>query len=395
MRRGPLSGAELRRYWEEHKTPLDPFTGMPRMAGGAYPTAPAQSPGPELQEMELPEWEELTQRIELPATRQKFEGLNNTQTLTLERVGCPAEVSIRVIFKWETPAAAEATPSLGMPWAVLKELRMKANGVSGIIDCSGLVLESRQKVVFLTPEHAILKNTNAKPAKIAAKTAVEWEWIIQVPIAEDLKELEGIVLAQSEETALSFDLTWASEAELLSEGKPEKVEGTIDWMVTLFSIGTMVVNGKKVVVLPDLRTLHGLTERKAAISAEGAEEAPLTRTSGDLLRYFVTAWKKAKVTQYAPETWTEFTFKFGGNQEPAVWKVPAFLVERNARDYRGRPDVEGVHFLILDTTLDDAIRDAIRPMLLSEVKSIIGIPSAPETGAFIGTAQETLYPAEA
>lgn len=361
----------------------------------AYPTAPSTSPGPGLPEDENPQvWEELTERVELPQAKQEFAGLNETQTLTLERVGCPAEANIKVNLEWKTPAAAEVTLNPGMPWAVLKKCEIKANGVSGIIAAGGTVLESRQKVVYRSPEHGMLENEHSS-GKIAAATTVKWVWIIQVPIAEDLRELEGIVLAQSEETALGIDLSWASEGEIASAGKLEGVKGSVAWHVTLFTIGTATNGKQKVIVLPDLSTLHGLTERKASIPAEGEQETPLTRTSGDLLRYFLTAWKKGQETQYDPLTWTTFYLQYGGNQRPLYYADPSILIERNARDYLKRPDVAGVHYAVLDTTLDDAVRDAIRPMLLSELKAVVGIPSAAETGAAFASAQETLYPSGA
>lgn len=361
----------------------------------AYPTAPSSSPGPALPEDEnAQEWGELTERVELPQQKKEFAGLNEEQTLTLERVGCPAEVNIKITFEWETPAAEEVTLAPGMPWGVLKKAQIKANGVSGIIKASGTLLESRQKVVYRSPEHAMLENEHSS-GKIAAKTAVKWVWIVQIPIAEDLRELEGIVLAQSEETALGIDLSWASEKEIATAGKLEKIKGSVAWHVTLFTIGTASNGKEKVIVLPDLSTMHGLTERSTAIPAEGEQEAPLTRTSGDLLRYFVTAWKKASTTQYDPLTWTTFFLQYGGNQKPVFYADPSILAERNARDYLKRPDVAGVHYLLLDTTLDDAMRDAIRPMLLSELKAVLGIPTAPEAGAIIASAQETLYPAAA
>lgn len=364
----------------------------------AYPTNPSTSPGPELPEVEAPQaWAELTERVELPQAKQKFEGLGESQTLTLERVGCPAEVNIHVKFEFETPAAEEATPSLGMPFAVLKRAAIKANGVSGIISAGGAVLEVRQKVVFRSPEHALLEKEH-NSGKIAAKTKVKWEWIIQIPISEDLRELEGIVLAQSEETALGIELTWASEKEVFAAGKVEKVTGTVAWHVTLFTIGSGEnVGGSKgkAIVLPDMRSLHGLVERSVQISGEGEIEAPLTRTSGDLERYYVTAFKKNQETNYDVLSWLYFWLQYGGNQKPIYFADPTILAERNARDYLKRPSVEGINYAVLDTTLDDALRDAIRPMLLSELKSIIGIPSAAETNARIYTAQETLYPAAA
>lgn len=361
------------------------------------PNSPATSAGPALQEEQLPQqWSELTERVELPQKKQTFAGLGEVQNLTLERVFCVAEAQIRLTLNWETPAAEEATPVLGMPQGAVKKVTLKANGVSGIISCSGRILEVREEVVYRSPTHATIAEANSKAEKIAAKTAVKWEWVIQVPIAEDLRELEGIILAQTEETALEIEVEWAKEAEIVSAGKMEKVTGSVSWALTAFSVGTMQVKGNAVLVLPDLQLLHGLTERSAQYSAEGEQEAPLTRTSGDLLRYYFNVFKEGLKVEFDILNLLYVFLQFGGNQKPENWADPKLLAERNARDYLKRPMVkENVHYGVIDRVLDDAQRDAIKPMMLSELKLIVGIPEAPGTNARIYSAQETLYPAEA
>lgn len=353
----------------------------------AYPTEPSTSPGPAVPEEELPaEWADLTERIELPQTAQPFAGFGENQVLKLERVGCAAQAEILVKLEFTTKAKEPAV-SLGEPWAFIKRLALEANGVAGIISCSGTVLEARQKVVYRSPEHAVAGNVPEPPVK---EKAYFFEWVVQVPIAEDLKELEGIILAQSEETALGISITWQTEAELFSE-PVEKVKGSVRWHMTLFSIGSMNEGKKKVIVLPDLTALHGLVERSVPVVAEGEQETPLTRTSGDLLRYFISLFKETNV-QIDPLKWLQFFLQYGGNQKPLYWANPAILAERNARDYLKRPNVAGVDFLVLDTMLDDPLRDAIRPMALSELKAVIGVPEKPGANGRIISAQETLYP---
>ena len=358
------------------------------------PNAPATSSGPQLQPEEIAAlWPTLTERVELPMKQQAFAGLGESQNLTLERVFCVAEAQVLLSLSWETPAAAEATPCLGMPQGAIKKVQLKANGTSGIIAASGRVLEARQQVVYSNPEHAILANANSKPEKIAAKTAVKWEWVVQVPIAEDLKQLEGIVLAQTEETALEIEVEWAKEGEIVSAGTMEKVTGTVAWAITAFTVGTMENRGQKVLVLPDLKLLHGLIERSSNYESEGEQESPLTRSAGDLLRYYFNVFKKGLVSEFDVKELLYVYLQFGGNQKPEQWGSPKLLLERNARDYRKRIEVGGVHYGILDRTLDDPERDAIRPMALSELKLIVGIPAKPEENARIYSTQETLYPA--
>lgn len=379
---------KLREHLERYKAEHD--GRLPPIAGGAYPTEPSTSPGPETPEAELPaEWADLTERIELPQTAQTFAGFGETQTLKLERVGCAAQAEILIKLKFKTKAE-ETNAAIGMPWAFIRKLALEANGVAGIISCSGTVLEARSKVVYRSPEHAVAGT--AKWEKLTESTEQTYEWVVQVPIAEDLRELQGMILAQSEETALSLSITWASEAELFTKGAVEKVTGEVRWHMTLFSIGSMVEGKKKIIVLPDLTALHGLVERSTPVVAEGEQETPLTRTSGDLLRYFITLMKKGKVTNIDPLTWTVLFLQYGGNQKPLFWGSPKLLIERNTRDYLKRIEVQGIKWAVLDTLLDDPARDAIRPMALSELKTVIGVPEAVETGAQIISAQETLYP---
>jgi hypothetical protein len=355
----------------------------------AYGATPSQSVGPELPEESIPElWRTLTERVELPQPTQKFSGFGTFQPLTIERLGIIAEATIHVLVEADVKVAAKW--SCGTPWNIVKNISLQANGVSGVISCSGAVLEARQKAVYRGPTHPILKGELEAGHEYAIGTEVELEFIIQVPISEDM----------SEETQLALQITWASEAELLEAGSLEEVEGTVKWHVTWFSIGTAATKkGERVIVLPDLTELHGLVEREQEVGASsGEKEAPLTRASGDLLRYFVTVRNGAHKCVDPATKWTKFQLKFGGNQTPITYADVPMLVERNARDYRVSPYVGNtgtngpIKYVIVDTTLDDAIRDAIRPLALSELKGIVGLVEAPETGSALVSAQENLYP---
>jgi hypothetical protein len=359
----------------------------------AYPTAPSTSPGPALQEEEdSAQWAQLTERIELPQASQPFAGFGESQELKLERVGCAAEGQVRVVIKFTSTDTVQA--AIGAPWTLIKKLSLKANGVSGIIAAGGVLLKSRELVEYRSPPDTLA--SVVKPNEDLAAAEHTWEFIIQVPIAEDLRELDGIVLAQSEETALGMEIQWATLGEVFSAKSSEvtEISGSVKWAMTLFSIGTMTEGKNSVVILPDLTSLHGLIERSQPLVGDGEQESPLTRAAGDMLRYFVSAYD-GKYGQFNPTAWTSFILQYGGNQKPIAYSDVNLLVRRNERDYLGRPDVNGVHWAVIDTQLDDAERDAIRPMALSELKALIGIPSTPEANSNIVSAQENLYPANA
>ncbi len=365
-----------------------------------YPSAPATSLGPELPERELPEvWAEQTARGELPQASQAFAGFGRANRLDIEKLGVVARALVKVKLEAETTdeAAGETIPAPGAPWSILEAIELQANGVSGVIQCSGTLLECRERIVYRTPVHAVLSDAHSEPGvSTPVKTAFIWELIYEVPIAEDLTDLEGVVLAQSEQTALSLRLQWATEGEMFTTltHPLAKATGEVAWQITWFSIGTYQEGKRTVIALPDLQTLHGLVERSTPLVAEGNQEAPLTPTAGDLLRYYIAAYNGYTST-FDPLAWVRWILQYGGNQKPIVFEPASFLVEENAKAYKERLDVNGVKYLILDTTLDDAIRDAIRPMMLSELKSIVGIPSAPAANSRIVSAQESLYPAAA
>jgi hypothetical protein len=357
-----------------------------------FGATPAESIGPELpEETDAELWQQLTERVELPMPEQAFSGLGSFQTLTFERLGIIAEAMIRVQVHCKAKTAVKF--AAGLPYRLLKNLSLQANGVSGVISCSGTLLQSRATMVYRGPNAAVLQGAVEPGVEHALGTEFTFEFILPVPIAEDLSaSLDGAALAQSEETQLALQLTWASAGEILETGELEAVTGAVGWMVTWFTIGTaQTKKGRRVVVLPNLSELHGLIERETEINpAAGEKEAPLTRAAGDLLRYWASLRNGPHAT-VDPLTWTRFALRYGGNQTPINYQLVAFLVERNTRDYRVRPDVNGVHYVVVDTTLDDALRDAIRPMGLSELRSIIGAPAL-ESGSAVVTAQENLYP---
>lgn len=357
----------------------------------SYGDTPSTVAGPGLPEEESPNlWRELTERVELPQESQDFKGLGEIQVLKVERLGVLAEAQIHIVVKAKVKEAAKFGP--GMPDALLKKLQLEVNGVAGVMSVSGPTLRCRQCAVYRTPTRALEEGKVEPGHEYAVGTELTFAFVVQVPIAEDLRELEGAALAQSEETTLGIQLAWATAADMLESGSLEEVSGTIKWGITWFTIGTASTKkGQKVLVLPDLQSLHGIVERSDNINGSGEQSAPLTRASGDLLRYYLSAFS-GQHAQYDPTAWIYYQLMYGGNQRPVNYMDPVLLVERNARDYRERPDINGIYYALLDTTLDDAVRDAIRPMGLSELKSVVGIPSAPAENARFVSAQENIYP---
>jgi hypothetical protein len=348
---------------------------------------------------------QLTERQAMPQTSVKIAGLAKKQRLILEKVGVVARIRLLITAKWKPVAEEEPISNPGMPFRLIREIALQANGVTGIIDCSGATLHMRRMRIYRNPTSAIFKQTTAVGTKYTKKAAQEAVFAVEIPIAHDMLSLIGSLLAQNEETGLSLQVTWASEEEMVNGGKIESFEGEVEWASVVFSIGSTVVGKQEVTVLPDLSAFHGLVESETPLTGTGLRRAELIRTAGQLLCYTATILNGAGAKeQEPPAKWTTFKLEYGGNKDPLVWAPASELLEENADDYDGplvapataaaATATNSQSFLCIDMERDNATRDMIIPESLTELRCVIGVPAGfTPSSANIVTTQETLYPA--
>lgn len=363
--------------------------------------APATTTGGrEVQDPQL--FAELTERQAMPQVSQAIAGLGKKQRLLIEKVGVLARIRLKV--KCEFTPKEETTQILnpGFPFKLIREIALQANGVTGVIDCSGVTLAQRRQRVYRNPVSAIFKSP--KTGEKLKKEAQKVEFVIEIPIAHDMLSLIGCILAQNEETQLSVLVNWASEEEIVNGGAGiEKFEGEVTWSTTVFSIGSTVEGKNEVVVLPDLSAFHGLIDNVVPLVTKPEPKAELIRTAGQLLCYCAAILNKAGgQAQLTPAEWEQFKIEYGGNKDPLVWAPATELLEDNADDYDGALTVgaaaastaTALTFLAYDAEKDHPSRDLIIPESLTELRAVIKVPGAftPESAQIL-TSQETLYPA--
>jgi hypothetical protein len=337
---------------------------------------------------------QLTERQEMPQTSVAIKGLGKSQRLLLEKVGVVARIRLLITCSFTPKEEEKATVLPGFPFKLIREIALQANGVTGIIDCAGVVLHQRRMRIYRNPVSAIFK-APVVGAKLK-KESIKVKFVVEIPIAHDMMSLIGSLLAQNEETGLSLKINWASEEEIIGgAGGIEKFEGEVEWASTVFSIGSTVVGKDEVTVLPDLSAFHGLVQSETPLVGTGERRAELIRTAGQLLCYTATVLNKAGgAVELAPEEWSTFKLEYGGNKDPLVWTPATVLLEENADDYDGALVVQGMHFLAIDNEKDNPARDMIIPESLTELRAIIGVPAGfVAENAIILTTQETLYPA--
>lgn len=341
-----------------------------------------------------PLFAKLTERQEMPQVTAEVKGLGKTQRLIIEKVGVIARAKLLVKVSFKTPEE-EPVIGLGMPQRLIKQIAIQANGVTGIIQCGGAALEQRRRRVYRNPVKAI-ESGPAAGTKLAKKTTYEMVFQVEVPIAHDMMSLLGSLLAQNEETQLSFEITWATEGELVHGGKIEGFKGEIQWATTTFSIGSVPgEGGKEVTILPDLSAFHGLLEEETGLLGTGERKAPFIRTDGQLLCYTASVLNTA-TTEISPALWESFFIEYGGNKKPTVWTPASQLLEENADEYDGPLVVGGMHFLAVDNERDSPERDMMIPADLTELRGVVVIPKGETVESSVAqlvTTQETLYPA--
>jgi hypothetical protein len=361
------------------------------------PGSSATQSGREIQNAQL--FAELTERQQMPQASQAFAGLAKGQRLIIEKVGVCARIRLLVKLTFTPKEEEKAIANPGFPYRLIREIALQANGVTGIIDCSGPMLHARRMRVYRNPASKVFKSP--KTGVKLKKESQEVVFVIEIPIAHDMLSLIGALLAQNEETQLAVQINWASEEEVFSgSGGVEKLEGEVFWSTTVFSIGSTVQGNNELTVLPDLSAFHGLIETQTPLTGTGKRRAELVRTAGQLLAITAGILNKASGSeQLAPTSWETFALEYGGNKDPLVWGSGAAnireLVEENADDFNGEiTGGEGLELVAIDQERDNPTRDLIVPQSLTELRAVIGVPgSFSPSNALILTSQETLYPA--
>lgn len=339
---------------------------------------------------------EITERQEMPQNEVKFPGFGKKVRFEIEKVGCIARCRFVVLLKFKTSAAGTGTLLPGWPFKLISSIALQTNGVTGILSARGVTYEARKARIFRNPAH----KAQEYPAvgNLEKSKSYSIRYVVEVPITHDMLSLLGILLAQNEQTQLSLVVEFSSEAELVTyteSGKLETVEGAIEWKTTTFSIGETVIEGKNVVVLPDLSAYHGLIDEKVPVISHEVK-SPLIRTAGQLLCYTVTVMN-GEATNINPASFTQFIQEYGGNKKPLVWQPPIELLAENEDDYNGPLEPGGMNFLAIDNEKDNPTRDLWIPEALVELRSSTTISAAVnlETTAYEIYSQETLYPTSA
>jgi hypothetical protein len=357
----------------------------------------------------------LTRRKRNVEKSTAFAGLGQTDTFELKKSDIIAGLHIR--FSGTLTIALNAgtvATTLRWPYDLAKAIKFTANGQSNIINSSGTHLKAREMMtnkdvtdrgVVQTVGGSLVQNgtlaldseswgVGAGTSAIAGGTYnVELYWF--VPVAEDLRDLTGAILAQTTTMDLTLSIDWAAQTDLFTTtGAPTiTLAGSVIIESLKFSIPQ--ING--VLALPDLSVYHSIIKNRNASLVNGENEVKLTGQGAGkrLLRTWFQVWNgspsaplAATATNYGVQGW-----RYGTNETPEQ-----FADGRSLRQYDesiANSDYGAVFGILChEFAATDAFRDVVNMAETSELRLVVGLQSGVVLNAPVCEySQETVFSA--
>ena len=286
---------------------------------------------------------------------------------------------------------ATATATTGFPWQIISRLKVSANGISNLFSLEGADLRALMRVrngFFFDRELA-----HTIPTTGSQDLDLHWE----VPIAFD-DSLVGAVFAQTEDNELTVEIETATASTELFSANPADVAGNFKITGEFFSIPFEDADDGRILVLPDIRQLHGVVSKDEALTGTGEHTVDLMRTGGILVRTL------QRFDNAAPSygnvdpavSILSHKFRYGSNVVPLDTTGEVARVE-NQVNYGDRvlpaadvPSGVAPHYLVDDFVIDNPVRDVVHllgvsePQLLNDISSSLMV----NAGAMVHTVQE-------
>jgi hypothetical protein len=299
------------------------------------------------------EFSRWTERNDVPLEQRTLTGLGAAPIQQrISNVGIMS--ALRIVFKGTLTVAGAGTITAlyGWPWNVIKRYSLNLNGQTGIISAEGLDLRARRQRFYRNPRDPVSSapatdavTKDPAPGVIANGTySVVLVW--DIPVAHDVFTLVGSIYAQSDQTYLQQQITPAAQAELFTAagGSTVTLTGTFSTTLTFYDIPISQQGGKDVVLLPDMRWLHGYFFADQPFANQGEVQVAFIRSAGQL---------------------TSFSLYLDNGG--------AAQIDKNVQDYNGRI-VPG--WAVLDFEQDNPERELVYPKGVTELAVVATIPTS-------------------
>lgn len=359
--------------------------GRPPVSGGATGRTAAafarNLPAEGTYVMNPVEFARWTERNDVPLEQRSLTGLGAPPIQQrISNVGIMS--ALRVLFEGTltVSGAGTVTANYPWPWNVIKRYNLNLNGQTGIISCEGLDLRSRHSRFYRNPRDPISSapatTTDTKdpaPGTIANGTySVMLHW--DIPVAHDVFTLVGSIYAQSDQTYLQQQITPAAQAELFSVagGSTVTLTGTFSTTLTFYDIPMSTQGNRQLVLIPDLRWLHGYFSADQPFANQGEVQVAFIRSAGQLTSFSLYL-DNGGAAQIDPAALSALRFQYGGNRRPREYSPPEVLLVKNLQDYNGRIQP---NWAVLDFEADNPERELVYPKGVTELAVVATIPTS-------------------
>lgn len=343
------------------------------------------------------EFDKNTERNDVPQEVKTFTGLNGSRIdQRISNVG--VLTNIRLIFSGTlvVAGAGTCTPTAQYPWNLFKRVTLNANGQTSLIQAEGLDLHVRRQRIYRNPRESIVTGPSIdtfgdSTGAVIATGSYSLVLIYDLPIVHDDDLLTGALFAQSDQTYLNWTIEPAAVTDLftLAGGSTATLTGSIFPTLTFFDIPYVDTQKGRIVVLPDMRWLHGFIAQNNPFANTGDVKSSLIRTSGQLIALYWTIMN-GDAAQIAPSALDEIRWVYGSNRSPRVFNPTTQLLEKIQRDYNGplKPN-----YVCLDFEGDNPRRDIVLPKGLSELQVVNKVSSGTtvNANARVHFVEETLF----
>jgi hypothetical protein len=320
----------------------------------------------------------------------------------VDAVGVVGRLLVNFTGTLTNDGVAVPTATNQYPWNLIRSLVISANGLNNLFSCDGADLRALWRA--RTPHNiADRQSAFALSAAIGGAANISLWW--EIPLAFD-ESLIGAVFAQTEETYLNVSITSATAADLFSAHAPAVTAASFRVFSEFFNIPSVDSKAGRVLVLPDVRQLHGVIAQNVNLTGTGDHIAPLVRTGGVLLRALqridnggAGGATQIGQTDFGGGNVTSHRFRYGGNVVPYDWTGDA-VKWQNERDYGDMilPTADAItggqqpQYVVDDFVNASALRDSIHMLGITEPQLVntIGGGVVVSAGAQMHTVQESM-----
>lgn len=338
----------------------------------------------------------LTEKNVFPPLNFTIPAPANYTEVQLLQVGVVS--TLRLIYKGVLTfttgtTAGGLTSTFKWPYGLIGNFTLSGNGQNNFFNCTGYDLYLRQLAQYRAfvdgYTQASLPSNTAASTTGTTNIQIQWE----VPIAMDMTTLIGSLYAQSEATNLAFIWTTEAIANLFTFSATGAVSlaGSV-YVEEIFFDVPYDPGNSGVLVIPDLRVLHGFIANNNPVAGLSEATTNLYRVNGQLERlffYYDNNGALVTIVGSAPN-WTQSRLVYGGSTTPYNFNPMDHLAVINNQDYR---DALPAGVAVLDFVKDNPARDQILLEGVSNLRLVTDTATTftPNAAAKVHFVQETLF----